>query len=145
MIVKETRSVLEIKKVLCRPDVYETINNDDCPPIDEYIPTSDAYYVGGYLNDIFALMVYHYTDKGLKCHIHVLPEFRREYARQFTRMALKIGEAKNANIYTEIPECYPKVRNFAKKFGFKDSGTIEASFIKNGEAFDVNILRLSNV
>lgn len=142
MNVEETKDISEIKKILCYPEIYACISDDNSPPFDEYEPSLTATYVAGYVDsDIIGLMIYHTTEKGLKCHIQVLPEFRKEYAREFARMALEFGEAKNSSIYSEIPLCYPNVIRFAKSFGFTEIGIIKDNHLLDGVSFDVMVMR----
>jgi len=140
LYIKETKDVNEIKKVLCHRDIYNCIADDNCPDSSEFEPPMDAQYIAGYVDsDIIGLMIYHKVTGGLKCHIQVLPEFRKKYAREFARIAL--GEAKNAIIYSEIPTCYPNVISFAKEFGFTETGIIKDSYPKNGVNYDVIEMR----
>lgn len=142
MNIKETRDIAEIKKILCYPEIYRCISDDNSPPLEEFEPPPEAIYVAGYVgSDIIGMMIYHKTEEGLKCHIQVLPEFRKKYAREFARMALEIGEAKNSSIYSEIPVCYPNVIRFAKSFGFTETGSIKEGHLLDGVKHDVMILR----
>jgi hypothetical protein len=59
-------------------------------------------------------------------------------------MALNFGKSKNASIYAEIPTCYPNVLNFAKEFDFKEVGTIESDYLRDGVKHDVIVMRLEN-
>jgi len=146
MIIKETKDINEIKKVLCHPDIYGCIADDFCPESKDFEPPLEALYIAGYVDsDIIGLMIYHRLEDGLKCHIQVIPEYRKQYARQFARMALDIGEAKNSLIYSEIPTCYPNVIKFAKDFGFTEIGSIKDDYQKDGKLYDVIKLRLDNV
>jgi len=145
MIVEQTKDIDLIKSVLCRPDIYDVINDDNSGPAEDFEPPMDVLYVAGYVNDdIIGIMIYHEVTGGLKCHIQVLPEYRKKYAREFARMALNFGEAKNAILYSEIPDCYPNVINFAKEFGFNETGSIKGDYIKNGIAHDVIKMRKNN-
>jgi hypothetical protein len=142
MILKETRDIAEIKKILCCPEIYKCIGDDNSPPIDEFEPPSQAMYVAGYVDgDIIGLMIYHITEKGLKCHLQVLPEYRSKYAREFARMALEFGEAKNSSIYSETPVCYWHIIRFAKSFGFVEEGVIKDEFLLDGIRHDVMVMR----
>jgi len=140
--VKETKDKDEIKKILCHPEIYERIKDDNCPECQNFNPPDWAVYIGGYLgNDIIGLMIYHKENGELKCHFQVLPEHRK-HALQLARMAFDFGEAKNASIYAEIPECYPEVVFFAKRLGFRKSGVIKRGHKTNGQLYDVIRLRL---
>ena len=138
LTVRETKDITEIKSVLCHPVIYDCISDDNCPTSDKFEPPMGAQYIAGYVdNDIIGLMIYHRVTEGLKCHIQVLPEYRKLYSREFAQMALKFGEAKNATIFSEIPVCYPNVIKIAKEFGFKQIGIIRENYLKNGINFDV--------
>jgi len=147
MIVKETTNTGEIKTVLCSPAIYPCISDDNSPEPDSFEPPiSEEYqYIAGYVDsDIIGIMIYHSEEGRTNIHIQVLPEYRKEYAREFGRMALKFGEAKNVIIYAEIPECYPNVLEFAKSFGFKETGeSIKNDCTKDGVKYDAIILRLN--
>ena len=144
MIVKETKNAEEIKKVLCHPAIWGRIGGDVMSE-DDFNPPMDCQYVAGYVDDvIIAVMIYNEIEERLKCHIQVLPEYRKEYAREFARMALKFGEAKNASIYAEIPDCYPEVISFAEEFDFKIIGREKNGSIRNGVPHDKIILRREN-
>lgn len=134
MKVIETKDLEDIKKVLCHPEIYRCISDDYCPESSEFEPPLSARYIAGYVDgDIIGLMIYHNMKEGLKCHIQVLPEYRKEYAREFAEMVL----VKDVDVYSEIPACYPNVIRFAKSFGFKEIGTIKDSHLKNGVNYDV--------
>lgn len=145
MHVTETTNKEDIRKVLCHPDIYNVINGDGSPDIDDFeVPIDNSIeYIAGYAeDDIIGLMIYHTVNDCVKCHIQVLPEYRQEYAKEFARIALKFGRAKNVIINAEIPECYPNVISFAKEFGFEESGIIKNGRTKNGADYDVIKMRL---
>lgn len=141
--IRETKDVAVIKSVLCNPDIYRCISDDNSPVPDDFEPPLDAEYIAGCVgDDIIGMMIYHERTGRLKCHIQVLPEYRKEYARQFARMAL--GRAKNATIYAEIPDCFPNVLAFAKSFGFEETGEIRSDYVRDGISHDVITVRLDN-
>jgi len=141
MILKETTNIDDIKAVLCNPAIYDTISDDNSPLIDEFEPPLENYlYVGGYVNgEIIALMVYHKYLDGNKCHVQVLPEFRKEYALEFGEQSLLFRGT--LPLYAVIPDLYKNVLEFAFNFGFKVIDTKVDSYVKNNKSYNDNILR----
>ena len=145
MNIRETTDIEEIKSVLCHPEIYPCISQDGNPTAREFEPPMNVSYIGGYIDgEIMGIMIYHPYKDGLKCHIQVLPEFRKKYAKEFGRIALNFGEAKNAIIYADIPTCYPNVLAFAKKVGFEITGSIKDDYTRDGKVFDATTLRLNH-
>lgn len=147
MVIHEINDPDLIKRVLCHPEIYSCIIDDACPGRDEFEPPihPTIQYVAGFVGgDIIGVMIYH--DKGdmIKTHIQVLPVYREQYAREFARMALNFGKAKNAMLYAEIPECFPNVKRFAESFGFKETGKTPNGRKINGIIHDVAVMRLDN-
>lgn len=144
MEVRETKNIDEIKEVLCHPEIFPCISDDNLTYSGDFEPpiTDDIQYIAGFVDgDIIGIMIYHKVTGGLKCHIQVLPEYRKKYARQFARIAIEFGEAKNSIIYSEIPTCYPNVIKFAKEFGFTETGSIIEDYLKDGKKYDVIKMR----
>lgn len=142
MIVKETTSADEIKAILCNGAIYECITGDNCPKADDFEPPIDKCYtyVAGYVNGvIMAIMVYHEYEDGNKCHVQVLPEYRKEYAREFGEQSLEYRGT--LPLYAEIPDLYKNVLNFAVSNNFEVIKVKENEYIKNGVFYDVNVLR----
>jgi hypothetical protein len=124
----------QIKKILCHPEIFKTISGKNCPIEAEDFdpPLQGSEYFAGFLDgEIFAIMIYDEQDGRLKLHIQVLPEYRKEHAKEFARIALDYGLAKNVPLYADISDTYPNVIKFTESFGFK----------KVGKVGDVNILR----
>lgn len=141
--LKETTDKKEIKKILLDSEIFDRITSDASNHLTDFDPPSNAQYIGGYVdNDIIALMVYHTSNKRLKCHLMVLKKYRNKYAKEFARMALNFGKAKNASVYAEIATCFKETLFFAKSLGFKQVGNIENKITRSGVFYDVNILRL---
>ena len=142
MIVTATTNLTDIKAVLCNPAIYDTITDDNCPNIEDFEqPINDEYlYVGGYVdNEIIGLMVYHEYLDGNKCHVQVLPEHRKEHAKQFGEQSLQYRGTRP--LYAEIPDLYKNVLDFAILNDFKVIKRIDNGFIKNGVNYTVNVLR----
>lgn len=144
MIIKETTNLDDIKAVLYHPDIYDTISADDSPPIGEIEPpVNDKFlYVGGYVDgEIIALMIYNdYLDgKARKCHVQVLPEFRKEYAKKFGEQSLLFRGT--LPLYAKISDLYENVLAFALMNDFKVIDIEKDAHIKNGKTYNVNVLR----
>ena len=142
MIVKETTNIDDVKAVLCNPAIYDTITEDNSPLAEEFQPVfEDHLYIGGYVKgEIIALMVYHKYLDGNKCHVQVLPEFRKEYALKFGEQSLLFRGT--LPLYAVIPDLYQNVLEFAKHFDFKVIDRKSESYVKSGKSYNDNILRL---
>ena len=141
MILKETTDLNEIKAVLCDPAIYDTITDDNSGLVEDFEPPlEDHAYVGGYVKgEIIALMVYHKYLDGNKCHVQVLPEFRKEYAIKFGEQSLLFRGT--LPLYAVIPDLYKNVLDFSFLFGFKVIDVTENTYVKNGKSYNDNILR----
>jgi len=143
MIVKETSNLEDIKAVLCHPEIYDCITDDNSPDVSEFEPPiNDSYlYVGGYAKgEIIALMVYHRYLDGNECHVQVLPQFRKEYAKEFGEQSLLFRGT--LPLYAEIPDLYKNVLAFAKLNGFEVISS-KSGFIKNGIEYPISVLRFT--
>lgn len=142
MITKQTTNIEDIKAVLCDPAIYDTITDDNSPLVDDFEPPiSDDYtYIAGYLDDkIIGVVVYHSYLDGNKVHVQVLPEYRKEYARKFVEQSLLFKGT--LPLYAEIPDLYKNVLDFAILNHGKVIDIKENDYIKNGKAYNVNVLR----
>ena len=145
MIVKETTSADDIKAILCNPAIYDTISDDNDPKLESFNPPiNDEYlYVGGYAKgEIIVLMVYHKYLDGNKCHVQVLPEFRRKYALEFGEQSLRFSGTRP--LYAEIPDLYQNVLDFAKSNNFEIIDRYDDGYIKNGVKYSTNVLRYND-
>lgn len=142
MIIKETADLDDVKAILCNPAIYDTISDDNDPAIESFEPpiTDEYLYVGGYVKgEIVALMVYHKYLDGNKCHVQVLPEFRKSHAKEFGEQSLLFRGTRP--LYAEIPDLYQNVLAFAKLNGFNVIDNKDDGYIKNGVKYPINILR----
>ena len=146
MIVKKTQDIKEIRSVLCHPEIYPCIAGDGSPPHEEFeIPLKGIEYYGCYVNDeIIGLVLYHVDNNRLFGHFQVLPEFRERYAEEFAKKTLSEQLKKHGAVYAEIPTCYPNVLRFVLGFGFKEIESSDEPYIKNGESYEIKILRCDN-
>jgi len=145
VIVTETTDIDEIREVMCHPEIYPCISDDNSYKSIDFVPPMNVTYLAGYIDGmVIGLFIIDSTETNITVHIQVIPEFRQLYAKEFARMALQFGEVKNAVIYSEIPVCYQNVMRFAKSFGFEEYGLIKGDCFKDGILYDTIILRLDN-
>lgn len=145
MILKQTTDIDEVKRILCDPAIYDTITDDNSPLIEEFEPpvTDEYLYIGGYVKgEIIALMVYHKYLDGNKCHVQVLPEYRKEYAKKFGEQSLMFRRTQP--LYAEIPDLYKNVLDFALLNNFGVIDIKESDYIKNGKTYNVNVMRFQD-
>ena len=142
MIIKETFNAEGIKTVLCHPEIYDSITDDNCPNAEDFEPpiTDDYRYVVGYVKGApIGVMVYHKYKDGNECHVQVLPEYRKEYAKQFGQQSLSFQGI--VPLYAEIPSLYENVLKFALLNNFEVIDIIDDGYIKNGVKYLVNVLK----
>lgn len=145
MIVKETTDIDDIKAVLCNPAIYDTISDDNDPKVEEFEPpiTNEYLYVCGYVNgEPVGLMVYHKYLDGNKCHVQVLPEFRKEHAIEFGQQSLLFRGT--VPLYAEIPDLYQNVLDFARLNNFEVIDKYDDGYIRNGVKYSTNVLRYND-
>ena len=142
MIIKQSFNVEDIKDVLCHPAIYDSITDDNCQKLEDFEPpiTDDYRYVVGYVKGApIAVMVYHTYRDGNECHVQVLPEYRKEYAKQFGQQSLEFRGT--VPLYAEIPSLYVNVLKFALLNNFEVIDIIDDGYIKNGVSHLVNVLK----
>ena len=142
MIIKESFNAEDIKDVLCHPAIYDTISSDNSGPSSEFEPPvgGDDSFIVGYVEGVpMAVMVYHKYKGGKACHVQVLPEYRKEYAKEFTQESL--GFRGKETLYARIPDLYKNVINFALLNDFEIIGKEDANYIKNGVKYLTSILK----
>jgi len=142
MDIKESFNVDDIKEVLCHPAIYDSITDDGCTLAESFEPPmNDEYqYIVGYVKGVpIGVMVYHKYRDGNECHVQVLPEYRKEYSKQFGQQSLEFRGT--APLYAQIPDLYKNVLDFALLNNFKLIEKIDDGYIKNGVKHLVNVLK----
>lgn len=116
MIVKPTKDIDEIKRILCHPDIFRNICGDyDIKPEEFIPPMKDVVYLGGYDREIFAVSCFHPFKDGLKFHPNVLPKYRLQHAKDFVKQSITMVKCR---LYIEIPKKRKRLFNLAHKLGF---------------------------
>ena len=144
MIIKECFIVEDIKDILCHPEIYDTISGDDCPKLEDFEPpmSKDYMYIVGYVKgEPIGVMIYHKYRDGNIAHVQVLPQHRKEHAKQFGEQVLNFRG--HSPLYAEIPDLYQNVLEFAKLNGFKIIDEKKYDYIKNGKSYNTKVLLLS--
>lgn len=136
----------EIDSVLKHPEIWDRITSDKSPQSDEWEISRHGIYLGGYVDgNIVAIMIFHeLDDRSGQCHIHTLPEGRKQFAFEFAQGALDWYWTyfDHDRLFAEVPTLYPDVIGFAKKFGFREVGLKPESFNKSAMLYDKVILML---
>lgn len=144
MIIKECHNIDDIKTVLCHPEIYDTISGDTCPKLEDFEPpmTEEYCYIVGYVKgEPIGVMIYHKYRDGNIAHVQVLPQYRKEYAKQFGEQVLNFRG--HSPLYAEIPDLYKNVLEFAKLNGFKVIDEKKDDYIKRGKSYNTKVLLLS--
>ena len=117
-----------IKSIVCDPEVFRTVSDDGMTP-GQFTPEveDECWLTVDNEKETVAAYNFHAINSiTLQLHVHVLPLFRLKYAREATKAALAwiVSYAPDGflKLVIFIPSVYPKVVNFAKKFGFKVEG-----------------------
>lgn len=143
-----TMNIIDDKQAtgICDGELWDRISPDGCTKENSELPPEWHYLAfNNGVRDV-GFWAYHYVDdKTLGIHINILNEFRNDYGLQaggklISHIKDKMGWINS--VIAEIPECYPDVIKFAKKFGFNQVGTNKESIVKNGVNSDQVILIL---
>lgn len=131
---------------ICDSELWDRISPDGCTKENSELPPEWNYLsFNNGIKDV-GFWAYHYIDdKTLGIHINILNEFRDDYGLQAGGKLISHIKDKMRwinSVIAEIPECYPDVIKFAKKFEFKQVGTNKESIVKNGVNADQVILIL---
>ena len=142
MMAVRSYDIDKIKIIVCDPGVFCTVS-DDCVSPEDYTPEvlDECWLTVDNDQETVAAYNFHVINAiTLQMHVHVLPKFRLKYAREATKSALSwiVSYAPKgfAKIVIFIPSVYPKVVNFAKKFGFRVEGINTMSDMVGGVICD---------
>lgn len=81
-------------------------------------------------------------NKCFDCHIHILPNYRKEYSEDAGKKLLQWADEnlEDSLLYTNVPVFCKSVKAFLLNFGFKEVGLLEKAWLKNGIQHDMWIL-----
>ncbi len=142
MRLERSTDVEQIGRILKDPEIFARIAEDDVTPEEYEIPT-DGYqcymliYVGDTVIGVWNL--YPNGASTLNIHCQILKQ-HRVYAMDAGRLIVEwfVAEAPEqyVKLNAEIPQTYPDVYHYTKKFGFQDEGVNRQSIKKAGEIVD---------
>ena len=136
MITTGFASYRDVCTIICDYEIYDRINDDNSPPLNEYVVPRDGYIaIGGYINkQIVSLYMIH--DRQI--HFMVLKPFRKYAGKLWEALFLLHPHSG----YCRIPSLYGSLINFAKRYNFKETSIDRLAHKKNGKLYDVRILEV---
>lgn len=144
MIVQRTLDTGFVISVLTNETILDAISEDNFQVANLKVDVIQDYWLEITDSDI-DIGVVQFKSMFNKCfdaHIHILPEYRRDYS---VEAGGKIWEwvEENLNgclIYANIPLFCPNVKDFLLNCEFVESGYLEKAWTKNGKQHDMWIL-----
>ena len=144
MIAKRTLDVGLCLDILTNETVFEAISEDDATFENLKVNVLDDYWVSMEINNVIVGVAQfkQMFNKCFDCHIHILPEHRKQHSMNAGSALLTWCKDNLAGclLFTTIPEFCPNVVAFLKAFDFKESGTLEKAWKKNGKQNNMTIL-----
>ena len=144
MIAKRTLDVGLCLDILTNETVFEAISEDDATFENLKVNVLDDYWVSMEINNaiVGVAQFKQMFNKCFDCHIHILPEHRKQHSMNAGSALLTWCKDNLAGclLFTTIPEFCPNVVAFLKAFDFKESGALEKAWKKNGKQNNMTIL-----
>ena len=139
-----------VRSVMCSPAIWETVAEDNQIP-ETFDPemVADCWLKivsGGTLLGLYN--IHAHNSVTLEIHAQILPEYRREFGKESSRLVLEwIVSNEEAEGYekviAQIPTLYPKVKHFTLNAGFQEEGINRLSYRKNGQLYDQWLLGIT--
>jgi hypothetical protein len=111
-----------VKKIMLADGVWENLSTKDLDK-ETFEPVPDWQYVIGRVDgEPVGLGIIHTTEQGYnKCHVQVLPEYRKEHGLKFGLDGMKFIWANNTFDFmvASISSKFPNVRKYAEAMGFE--------------------------
>ena len=129
----------QVKMILADEELFSRVAEDGVS-FEDYIPPAGRLYLGIWVDHtlIGFWTVYGDNSVSFNIHCHVLEGYRN-YSVEVGTVFLDYMFSKYDKIQklnAKIPEMYPDVCTYIKKFGFKQEGVDRKSIMKNGELVD---------
>lgn len=128
-----------VKSLLADKELFDRVSEDGVD-YESYIPPIDKRHLGIFKDHTLMGFVTVYSDNSttFNIHFHVLKQFR-VHSIEIGNVFLEFMFSKYESIEklnAKIPETYPDVCTYIKKFGFKQEGIDRKSVKKSGELVD---------
>ena len=124
--IHETRNPDNIEAILRNPTIWKEIAPECMSPEDFILELDDrTVFVLGFETEIketVGLLIFEGIGQdNIECHIQVLPEYRKLYAKEFAENALAwmAMRAEFKKLTAKIPTEYMNVVKFAQSVGFR--------------------------
>jgi hypothetical protein len=138
MISADLPTRAEIALVMFDDEIFHRTNPDGV--INSYkiegANLAGWHFIGGYVDGLIASL---FIVKDDQMHFWVLKGYRK-HARGLLAASFSKWPK---DVWCEIPALYQSVINFAKNYGFIQTGINRNSFMKNGKLYDKIVLRYS--
>lgn len=146
MIVERIYDADLIKDICTRPEIWETISEDDYDPADFHVDLNECWLMVG--DDVEVMGLYNlHPINGITLQIHpmILKEFRGKAAYESGKLALKwvVENTAYEKVFCYIPTIYRNVILFAMRCGMVKEGINRRSWLKNGKIHDMVLLGIT--
>ena len=132
-----------IKGLMTSDGVWEYISTPEQDK-ETFEPIPDWQYVVGFVDGTpIGLGIIHETKSGHnKCHVQVLPDYRKEHGMKFGLDGMKFIWSNNTFDYmvASISSRFPNVRKYAEAMGFKVVKTREKWYKLDDVSYDAWLL-----
>ncbi len=149
MIVERTFDVGILIDILTDKDIFDSISEDGATLETIKFDVINEKWVSFIVNNevIGAANFKQIFTKTYDCHIHILPEYRKEHSIAAGQLLIEWCDKHltNSLLYTNVPVFCENVKRFLLSFGFEESGNLRKAWSKNGELHDMTILTRSTL
>jgi len=132
--VERTYNRAVIEAILMDEEIYDRICGDDRAPVK--VDVNEEAWILMVDEDVVGVYCLHPLNRWtLGIHAHVLPAKRDRYSVETGKAALRwvLDNSDYQKIVAEVPEVFPDVIAFTKKFGFQEEGVNRKSIKKHGK------------
>jgi hypothetical protein len=145
MIFERTADKDLIKRILTTDGIWEMITDHGMKKEDYEPDESWLYVVGKVEEKEIGIVLVHATPDGFnKCHVQIVPEYRKEHSKEFGIKGMEWlwGNTDYEKLVATIPEIYPNVVRYALNQGFKLMGKMKRGYENNGIICDKLLLAI---
>jgi len=142
--VERTFDVKLCLDILTDEDIFDSISEDNADTHNLKVDVVNDYWVKIEVDHdvIGVLQLKSMFTNCYDSHIHILPEYRRDYSEQAGELLWNWLQenVKGSLLYTNVPVFCSNVKRFLLRFGFTEQGILPKAWKKNGRQNDMIIL-----